>query len=69
MMSEVSCPCWCHTLADCVATACEFAVIKPYGLEDDMDDRTNLDAFLEKTRVAVANRGVRTAKRRNGGKK
>ncbi len=34
----------------------EEPVTKPDVMEDDMDDRTNLDEFLEKSRVAVANR-------------
>lgn len=35
---------------------CTCPVTKPDVMEDDMDDRTNLDEFLEKSLVAVASR-------------
>lgn len=41
---------------------CE-SVTETYVKEDDMDDRTNLDAFLERTRVAVQNRRSRKVKK------
>ena len=39
------------------------SVTKPNVMEDDMDDRTNLDDFLERTRVAVQNRRSRKVKK------
>lgn len=35
---------------------CDCPFAKTNVMEDDMDDRSNLDEFLEKTRVAVAAR-------------
>lgn len=57
---------WCPCLKRLVVTCdCPKPVTKPDVMEDDMDDRTNLDEFLEKSRAAVvAVRGTKKRKRK-----